>query len=341
LRGNRARSVRAPNQVELFTPPGQNFSLVTDPCDVNAVGQGSDNRQANCIAAGIPAGTSITYSSSLPFLSGGNPGLEAEKSKSTTLGGVLTPRFLPGFSLSADYYNIRVDSAISGVAAQTILNLCYDLPSLDNPFCALFQRGDAAGNNAHAGVPFGITPNSLLQSPVNFAKLRARGVDVEAAYRGRIGNVGQLSSTLTYTRVLDLSQFVDPTDPSFEDRLLSELGNPKDSFNWNSSLQRGRFTLGYQMRYIGKMVLNFAEDIYSVNGDPPQNEDFYVKKFYPSRWYHDARLGIDVTDRYNFYLGVDNLTDTKPPINASGIGGGSSIYDVRGRFYYAGAVAKF
>jgi len=55
LRGNYARSVRAPNQVELFTPFGQNFSLVTDPCDRNAVGQGSANRPANCLAAGIPA----------------------------------------------------------------------------------------------------------------------------------------------------------------------------------------------------------------------------------------------------------------------------------------------
>ena len=341
LRGNRARSVRAPNQVELFTPPGQNFSLVNDPCDRNQVGQGSANRAANCIADGIPANTPIVYSSSLPFLSGGNPGLEAEKSKSLTLGGVFTPTFLPGFSLSVDYYNIKVEAAISGVAAQTILNLCYDLPSLDNPFCDLFERGDAQGNNAHGGVPFGITPNSLLQSPVNFAKLRARGIDVEAAYRGNIGGVGRLNSTFTFTRVLDLSQFVDPTDPTFEDRLLSEIGNPRNAFNWNSSLQRGPFTFGYQMRYIGPMVLNFAEDIFSVNDDPPQNEDFFERKFYPKRFYHDVRVGIDATSRYNFYVGIDNLTDTKPPINATGIGGGTSIYDVRGRFFYAGLVAKF
>ena len=97
FRGNYARSVRAPNQVELFTPFGQNFSLVNDPCDVNQVGAGSDNRAANCVAAGIPAGTSITYSSSLPFLSGGNENLEAEKSDSITIGGVFTPTFLVRF----------------------------------------------------------------------------------------------------------------------------------------------------------------------------------------------------------------------------------------------------
>ena len=341
LRGNYARSVRAPNQVELFTPFGQNFSLVTDPCDVNQVGAGSDNRAANCIAAGIPAGTSISYSSSLPFLSGGNEALEAEKSDSITLGGVFTPTFLPGFSFSADYYDIKVKNAISFVAAQTVLNLCYDLESLNNPFCALFERADASGVGGNNGLPFGIVPNSLHAAPVNFAKLRARGLDVEVAYRNQLGNIGRLDTRLTYTRVFELTQNVDPSDPDFEDRVLSELGDPKHAFNWNTSLQHGPFTFGYQMRYIGKMVLNLAEDIYSVNGDPPQNEDFFVKKFYPTRWYHDIRVGMDVTKKYNFYLGIDNLTDTKPPFNATGIGGGSSIYDARGRFYYAGVVAKF
>ncbi len=53
------------------------------------------------------------------------------------------------------------------------------------------------------------------------------------------------------------------------------------------------------------------------------------------------RLGIDVGPKYNFYMGVDNLTNTKPPNGLSGIGGGSAIYDAIGRFYYAGVKANF
>jgi len=341
LRGNFGRSVRAPNQTELFTPFGQNFSLVTDPCDVTQVGQGSANRQANCIADGIPAGTAIVYSSSLPFLSGGNQDLSAEKSDSITLGGVITPRFLPGFSASADYYKIKVKDEISFVTAQQVLNLCYDLATLNNPYCPLFSRGDAAGNGAHGNVPYGIAPNSLHAAPVNYAKLLARGLDVEVAYRGQIGKLGRLDTRLNWTHVFELTNFVDPNDPAFEDRVLSEIGDPKDAFNWNTSIKHGPITVGYQMRYVGKMVLNFAEDIFSVNGEDPQNEDYFVKKFYPARWYHDVRVAIDVNKDYNFYLGVDNLTDTKPPFNATGIGGGSGIYDARGRFFYAGFLAKF
>ena len=62
---------------------------------------------------------------------------------------------------------------------------------------------------------------------------------------------------------------------------------------------------------------------------------------YPSVFYHDVRLGIDATKNFNFYMGIDNLTNKAPPLGLTGIGAGSSIYDVRGRFYYAGVTAKF
>jgi outer membrane receptor protein involved in Fe transport len=128
---------------------------------------------------------------------------------------------------------------------------------------------------------------------------------------------------------------------------LSELGNPVDAFNWDSSLQHGRFTLGYRMRYIGRMVTSAYEDFFPFPGGctdagcPPFNTNVNDKTFYPTTFYHDVRLGIDVGPKYNFYMGVDNLLNTKPPYGLSGIGGGSAIYDAIGRFYYAGVVAKF
>jgi outer membrane receptor protein involved in Fe transport len=345
FRGNYARAVRAPNQVELFTPFGQNFSLVSDPCDADNIGAGTANRAANCAAAGVPAGQQINYSSSLPFLSGGNDALEAEKSDSFTVGGVITPKFLPGFSTSVDYYNIKVKKAIQFLSAQFVLDQCYDSATLDNPFCAFFTRATGA-QLGHDQLPFGIIDNSLHVTPFNFAKLKARGLDVEVAYRHKIGNIGRIDTRLNWTHVFELTNFVDPTDPTFGDRILSELGSPQDAFNWNTSLQRGRFTLGYQMRYIGKQIINSGglgeyEDFFEFEGRPPQNADFAYRRWYPSRFYHDVRFAVDVGPKYNLYLGVDNVTNTKPPINATGIGGGSAIYDAIGRFYYAGVVAKF
>jgi outer membrane receptor protein involved in Fe transport len=347
FRGNYARAVRAPNQVELFTPFGQNFALVTDPCDVNQVGAGSEFRAANCLADGVPAGTSINYQSSLFFLSGGNENLEAETSDSMTIGGVFTPAFLPGFSASVDYYSIKVKNVIQALPAQQILDTCYDLPTIDNPFCALFERA-GPGQTGSSGLPFGIIDNSLHQSPVNFAKLKTRGIDIEVAYRQRLGNIGRLDTRLTWTHIFELTNFVDPTNPNFGDRILSELGDPQDRFNWNTSLQHGRFTFGYQMRYVGKQITfseNFGvgeyEDFFRFEGRDPQNTDLFADKWVNARFYHDVRFAVDVGPKYNFYLGVDNLTNTKPPFAVSGLGVNSAIFDTIGRFYYAGVSAKF
>ena len=340
FRGNYARAVRAPNQIELFSPFGQNFFGITDPCSSTNINQGSENRAANCAAAGIPAGTNIAYSSTPGYLSGGNPNLEAEKSDSYTLGFVATPHFIPGFSASVDYYDITVNNSISFVGPQQIIDACYDLPSFPNTFCSQFERAGAEGG-PRGESPYALLENSLHAGPLNYAKLTARGIDTEITYRKQLGRIGRLDTRFTYTHVFDRSNYISATDPNFKDVQLLELGDPQDAFNWNTSLQHGRFTLGYQMRYIGKMVINAYEDIFSVQGRAPEDPDYADVRFYPSAFYHDVRLGIDVGPKYNFYAGIDNLTNKKPPLGLTGIGGGSSIYDARGRFFYAGAVAKF
>jgi hypothetical protein len=90
------------------------------------------------------------------------------------------------------------------------------------------------------------------------------------------------------------------------------------------------------------------EDFFPFEGNPPKRPDLFDHVWYPAKFYHDVRLGIDITPKYNFYAGIDNLTNVKPPYNLSGLSGGNatgngageSIYDIIGRFYYAGFVAK-
>lgn len=369
LRGAYARAVRAPNQGELFTPPSQNFaSLFLDPCSARNIGAGSANRAANCAAAGRPTSTfgtppygpdgfNFVYADALEFQISGNPDLRAETSDSVTLGGVITPRFLPGLSLSADYFSIVVNKVIASASAQAIVNACYDAASLDNPFCALFERNGVPdtiipnpidpnnpqiiGNGPHGEFQFQILEGSLTQQPLNFARLRARGLDVEIAYRRRIKGIGRIDSRLIYTHVFERTESLDPTDPSRKEVLMMELGDPQDSFNWNSSLQRGRLTVGYQLRYISKMVVNQYEDLFSVQGRPPQNADYADRRFYPHRFYHDVRAVVETGSRFSFYLGADNVTNAKPPLDLTGITSGGAIYDNRGRFLYAGVTAQF
>jgi outer membrane receptor protein involved in Fe transport len=340
LRGNYARAVRAPNQAELFTPFGANYAFVSDPCSAPNIGLGTQYRAANCLAAGVPAGTRIDYVDTLAYLSGGLQSLKAEVSNSITLGGVITPSLFPGFSVSIDYYNIKVKNAIQVLSPQTIVDQCYDLPDMNNFYCNSFTR--ATGNQlGHDFLQYAIQDNTLHATPLNFANLRARGVDIEIAYRHQLGRLGRLDTRLNWSHGLELTFFTDIAHPQFGDRQLSELGNPQDKFNWNTTLQHGRFTFGYQMRYIGEMTTSAYEDFFSFEGRPPQAPYVNDKVWYPDTFYHDVRFGVDVGPKFNFYMGVDNLLNTKPPYGLGGIGGGSSIYDVYGRFYYAGVVAKF
>jgi outer membrane receptor protein involved in Fe transport len=353
-------------QAEALTEPGQNFAPnFGDPCSSINIGTGSANRATNCATAGRPGGTNAApnpsrpgvpapnpagpydfrYDSSLELVSGGNPDLQAEKADSWTMGAVATPAFLPGFSVSVDYYNIKVKKVITSPTPQAIVNACYDLPDLNNPFCALFQRVPSGQTGPNGEQEFRIIEGSLFQGPLNYAKLIAKGIDVEVAYRHNLANIGRVDTRLTYTHVLDRSNYLDPTNPNFKNVIVGskggELGDPRDSFNWNTSLQHGPFTLGYQMRYISHMYLDTYEDVNSVQGRPPENADYADRTFYPARFYHDVRLAYDVGPKYNVYIGADNVTNTKPPLGLTGIGAGSAIYDVRGRFYYVGVVAKF
>jgi len=342
-----ARSVRAPNLSELYSAAGQNFAPnFVDPCAADQIATGSANRVANCRTAGIPTSYNFVYSQSLEIVSGGNPNLQAEKGDSWTFGGVLQPRFIPNLSLSVDYYNIRISNSISSVDAQTIANQCYDQATLSNPFCALFQRAGASGG-PRGELPFQILEGSLLASSLNFAKLQARGIDAQLTYRNQIGNIGRLSARAVYNHVIQRDDFLNPAEPNFADRLLYELGSPRDEFTVNLDLKTGPVTFGYRLRFIGKQLLNAYEDYYGVQDRPPQNADYATLKFYPRVFYHNLRLDFDATNQFNIYAGVDNITNKLPPYGLTGIGvgsgngGGSGIYDARGRFGYVGVQAKF
>jgi outer membrane receptor protein involved in Fe transport len=341
IRGTYGKATRAPNLTEIFSAQSQNFAPgFVDPCSARNIGTGSSTRRANCAAAGIPVAYDFVYSSSLETLSGGNPNLKEETSKSYTIGAIFQPPEIPGLSVTVDYYSIKVDDSINTPTAQQIANNCYDLANLNNVFCSLFVRNGAS--TAPTGEdPFRIIEGSLQQVLVNFAKQEVRGVDVEVSYRRKIAKLGDLSTRVVYTHALRNDQNIDAGDPTRVDRLLLELGNPEHNFNWDVDFKSGPFSVGYQMRYISKQVLNNFEDIFGLQGRAPENADFGPVNFYPEVFYHDVSFGVEVGDKFSFSGGIDNLLNKAPPFGLTGAGGGSGIYDNKGRFFYIGARAKF
>jgi outer membrane receptor protein involved in Fe transport len=342
FRAGLARAVRAPSLSDLFSEQSQNFATINDPCSARNIATGTQTRAANCAAAGIPASYDHVYTSTPEILSGGNPELTEETSDSLTLGVVFQPTFLKGLTVSVDYFDIDIDEVITAPTAQQIMDACYDAPDLSNQFCGLFQRwGAGGGPNATTDVPFSLQNGTLQQTLLNYASSTARGIDVSLGYSGDLGTFGRVESSLIYTRMLQIDDYIDPANPTRPDQVLLELGDPENAFNWNTNVITGKLKLGYQMRYIGRQTINLAEDLFEVGGRPPQNADYAEKRYYHGLFYHDVRAAMDVTDRVNAYLGVDNVADKVPPLGATGTGAGSGIYDTRGRFYYAGVKLAF
>ena len=346
FRGSYQRAIRAPNLTELYSAQGQNFAPApNDPCSARNLNAGSSTRTANCAAAGRPAGYDFVYTQSLNILSGGNPNLTEETSDNYTAGVVVTPTFVPGLSLTVDYFDITVNKVIASIDAQTILNNCYDSSDLNNPFCGLFTRAGATGG-PQGEIPFQVLEGSLLASTFNFAKLKARGIDAELAYRHDFGSISA-GFRANYTRFLQRDDFTDPTDPSFADRILSEAGTPKDRLTANLDATVGKFTFGYQFRWIGKQVFGAAENTYSVNGEDPQNPDYSDPRFYGNVFYHDIRAELAINDEFAIYGGVDNLTNRFGPFGSTGIGasadnvGNTGLFENKGRSFYTGIRAKF
>ena len=383
-----ATSVRAPTQGDLFSAQSENFAFLADPCDFANIGLGP-NRVTNCAAAGVPttanaalvaacASSAFTVAlgapfancigrtQSLPFSQGGNPTLVEERGKSLTLGAIIEPRFLPGFSFTVDYYNIKVKNLIAALAAQTIINLCYDSSTgLSNPACATVARDPATSLFANPAV---------VSGGVNFAAQRTKGIDFDVAYNRTFDNGHRLRVRGIATRVLSLNNFINPQQPLEPNRQLSELGDPKWAANFNISYDFGDFDLLYNARYIGKQTIGAFETQNSYQGicpasgvtpntggpvaNPtfngpaipctagalvriaPNNADAFPQIFYPAVLYHDVRIGFDVGTDFRFYAGVNNLLDRQPPLGLLGTAGGDP-FDSFGRNFFFGINADF
>lgn len=346
FRANYGRAVRAPNVSETAFPLVPNFNTISDPCNPTNINSNA-NRAANCqadLGAQLPNLLSSTYS--LPIVSGSNPNLTSEKSDSYTVGAVLRPRFVPGLSLTVDYYKIDVKGIIASLTAQQILNSCYDLPSTSNVFCQQFTRFRGPGTGPFGENPGAILGNSLIVAPLNYARRVREGIDTQLTYKTTIAQDVKLGFDLIYTHNLKISNFQDPTQPTYENRILEELGDPKDEFRLDVNVGTGPFTFGYRMHYIGPMYVNTYEDFNALQGRPAENLDYADVQKYKQVFYHDIRFDIDleqagIAKGFKFYVGVDNVLDKHPPLGSTATGAGSAIYDVFGRYLYAGVRVRY
>jgi outer membrane receptor protein involved in Fe transport len=330
FRGTYARAIRAPNIAELFSPELTAFFRPADPCSQSNINNlianndpAAQNRLANCRADGIPVGYEDPLTARFAGVSGGNPNLQEETATTFTAGAVVQPRFIPGLTLSGDYYSIKIEDAIQAVAAQDIVNNCYDLPTFPNNFCGLFSR------NRNAASPTFLGFNFLRQSQINFAALETRGVDAQIAYAFSLGQ-NNFNLALNGNWTERLNRFFDPRRPDVANPGLRELGAPEfagfGSVTWN----RGDFTLNYGVQYIESTAVASVIQIERINFE------FGPAGFAPDYWIHNLAFSLDATENVTFYGGINNVTNEIPYL-ASSAYPGSGL----GRSFFLGVTGRF
>lgn len=146
-----SRDIRAPTLFDLFAATQIRNSGLVDPL------------------TGVSATTQQVQ--------GGNANLVPEVARTYTAGIVFSPSFLPGFNISIDYYNIKIDNAIGAVDIQTQIRECTSSGGT-SPFCANITR--PLGNTNTSAANF---PTRYFNGSINAAMTKTQGVDLEASYR--------------------------------------------------------------------------------------------------------------------------------------------------------------
>jgi outer membrane receptor protein involved in Fe transport len=367
FRGNYAVATRAPNIGELYTAASETFPGVSDPCDgitaTTAPNAGTAQIAAACraipgVAAAISNTGKFQYAQSdiqgVNGFNSGNPNLKEEKGKTITVGTVLTPRFLPGFSLTADYFNIKVSNAIALVSRDTSVTECLALGLPQ--FCNNVIRDPNTG--------FVVTTNSRDE---NISALRTSGLDVNLHYSKALGWLedDKLDLNVLWTHTFTYKTQDDPSAP-----VRSGVGNIRygevfrDKINAILNYSVGPFSFNWTMTFLGKMVddpktfdnpdPDGANLDFLVNGvglDPTLAASEVKENHIKARVYNDFQLRAKVgeNDRLEVFFGVDNAFDRRPPRlldglyygNITGTTTAADVYDVYGRRFYAGAQVHF
>ena len=374
LRGNYARAVRAPNISELFSPVSTGLtSLSTDPCAGSAPVSNA-NLRAVCLAQGAPAGTigSILNPTAAQANStgGGNINLAPEKATTWTVGAVFQPQALPGFSLSVDYYNIKVTDEIGAPTSGDVMAACFGSPapsaitsaSASNPLCTAIRRNPVTGGLD--GDP--ATTLGLPQTLSNSGRLKTDGIDLIANYAKDLG-LAKWSSGLVLNYAISQTFNANVNSPLNTDRecvgyYSANCGftgsmQPKWQISWRNTFTFGKLDASLLWRHISGM----QQEPDDVAGSGPafagqlpvgfgyrEGETVNFGKIGAYDWF-DLSLRFNVNDNLTFTAAVQNLFDKDPPVVGSSIGSTSynsgntypSTYDALGRRFAVSARVKF
>ena len=249
-------------------------------------------RAANCAAAARRASASTPPRSARPSsphgvrftqgLSSGNPDLSEETAKTWTAGVVLRPSFLPGFTVTADWYDIRIQEAINTPEAEDVADLCVDQPTL----------GQSVLRRASRAMPATASSPASPTRPENVAAFTTAGLDMTMTLRrSRPRPSAHSTCACSAATCIDLTYGRLARSRS-RCRIAASNTGRATSATFDLTWRKGPLTVNYNVDWQDK-TKRFADDI--IRGDP----DYVASKFLfvKEKWEHAAQFDFDVREK--------------------------------------------
>ncbi len=349
------RAVRAPNIFELFRAGDQSFPSYGDPCNtiaadgtpitLSAAVLDECARQIGVTAAvaSAPGGVFETgkfrqSDTQVETRAVGNPNLREETSDTFTLGVVYQPSFVPGLSLSVDYFDYKVTDFVGSVGSSTILSSCFGdptNPAVQTNFCSKIARNATSGEI------------DVIDTTIdNLLKVTTSGIDVNVVYQADFDDMGPLSAIPGSFSNNFLLTWVDEFSTNGSNSVGQDFGfggQPEWKVSNNLTYRPiPELSLNWEVTWFSKLLAPqpFGGFFVNVLGEPANLPDYMT---------HDFGFSYQVNDTFSVYGGVDNAFNKQPPNSRtnSGLafsgqsGTDPSQYDIIGRFWRIGFSKSF
>ncbi len=339
LRGSYQRAVRAPNVVDQFQPvQGTLFAMDEDPCGgvvggVSARGYTFEQCARSGVSQAIwnAGGPADSPAAQYNTIIGGTTELQPEESDTYTAGFVWTPNFtdlLEGLTLSVDYYDIKVEDAITAIGPETTLVQCIET----GQFCDRVARGQ----NDTLWLGLAGPGNGVDAITQNIGFFQTKGIDVELTYNLDIGEWGSLLFTNIYGYIDEWTQEEYPgageeaCEGVYGGSCVLPLPEHKNRFSatWATPWD---VSVNMNWRYIG--------EVDQIGSSTPNDLD--------SESYIDLAVNWNVTDYATLRLGMNNVLDEEPPFVYQGVTARENgntypgVYDPLGQYWFAGVTMQF
>lgn len=340
---------------------------VTDPCSFTTTTSGSiaSNRyaqltpaqQAQCQAAGVPAGgydTRTAIPAQATQLNTGNQQLGPERDIFRTAGFVYSPHYVRGLDITVDYWDVIFrDSILKPNANQMVLNC------LSNPGDPRLCPEGWLTRNANGVV------TSLRTSALNGpGGERFKGVDVNLRYRPKTtpwGRFGIELNNAILTEVIDTP--ATPVDKVgvFTTATTSSGSHYRLRSNLNVDWARGNWSARWGARYFsgqtenctltGSAYASVCNDLGPVQSQSDPNNPATAKYLpflsggsanrIPAYTLHDISVAYMPTPKSRIKFGVNNAFNKTPPLAINSNRSFPLNFGMPDRFFYTEFTYKF